>query len=134
MVGNATQSQPWLDESMAEFLTWQFFLDHYGVQEAQSYRAEMQSSWDLLNEELIPVGLPVSGYTSEGYSAIVYGRGPLFILALRDTMGTISFDRFLRDYSLHFQWAIATTSDFKNMAEQDCGCDLSSLFNAWIYP
>jgi len=134
MVGNATQSQPWLDESMAEFLTWQYFLDQYGVQEAQSYRAEMQSSWDLLDEEPIPVGLPVSGYSSDGYSAIVYGRGPLFILALRDAMGTISFDRFLRNYSRHFQWAIATTADFKNMAEQDCGCDLSSLFNAWIYP
>jgi hypothetical protein len=134
LVGNATQDQPWLDESMAQFLTWQYYLDQYGSQAAQACRSEMQSTWDLLNDELIPVGLPVSGYSSEGYSAIVYGRGPLFILALRDKMGTESFDRFLRNYSQQFRWAIATTADFKIWAEQDCGCDLSSLFNAWIYP
>lgn len=134
LVGNATQNQPWLDESMAEFLTWQYYLDRYGSQVAEAYRGEMQSSWDLLNDELIPIGLPVSGYSSEEYSAIVYGRGPLFILALRDKMGTESFDRFLQNYSEQFRWAIATTADFKNLAEQECRCDLSSLFNSWILP
>jgi hypothetical protein len=134
LVGNATQNQPWLDESMAEFLTWQYYLDRYGSQAAEACRSEMQSSWDLLNDELIPIGLPVSGYSSEEYSAIVYGRGPLFILALREKMGMETFDSFLRNYSEQFRWAIASTTDFKNMAELECGCDLSSLFNSWILP
>jgi hypothetical protein len=134
LVGNATQDQPWLDESLAEFVTWQYYLDQHGAQGAQSYRDEMQFAWDMLNDENIPIGLPVSAYTSDGYVAIVYGRGPLFLLALRDQMGQETFDRFLRDYTQHHEWAVATTADFKQTAEQTCACDLTPLFDEWVNP
>ena len=48
LVGNETQRQPWLDESMAEFITWQYYLDVHGQQEAQEYRDEMQATWNLV--------------------------------------------------------------------------------------
>ncbi len=134
LVGNATQDQPWLDESMAEFVTWQYYLDRHGTQAAQSYRDEMQATWDTLNDENIPIGLPVSSYTSDGYVAIVYGRGPFFLLALRDQMGQETFDRFLADYTLRYEWSIATTTDFKQTAEQTCACDLTPLFDEWVNP
>ena len=134
LVGNETQNQPWLDESMAEFLTWQYYLDRYGTSGADSYKQDMQSNWDAINDQTIPIGQPVSVYTFNGYVGIVYGRGPFFLLALRDQIGTATFDRFLRDYVKQYSWNIATTDTFKALAEQDCGCDLTPLFKEWVYP
>jgi len=134
LVGNATQDQPWLDESLAEFVTWQYYLDQHGTQAAQSYRDEMQYTWDMLNDKNIPIGLPVSAYTSDGYVAIIYGRGPFFLLALRDRMGQETFDRFISDYTQRYEWAVATTADFKQVAEQTCACDLTLLFDEWVNP
>ena len=133
LVGNSTQGQPWLDESLAEFVTWQYYLDEYGPQGAQSYRDEMQGTWNILDDQAIPIGQPVSAYTSDGYVAIVYGRGPLFMLALRDQMGTEVFDRFMQDYTRSNEWSIATTTGFEQLAEQDCSCDLTPLFDDWVF-
>ena len=119
---------------MAEFVTWQYYLDQHGLQAAMIYQLEMQSTWDMVNDEKIPIGQPVSAYTSEGYVAIVYGRGPFFLLALRDQMGQETFDRFLADYTLRYEWSIATTNDFKQAAEQTCTCDLTPLFEEWVTP
>jgi hypothetical protein len=134
LVGNATQDQPWLDESLAEFVTWQYYLDEYGSREAQSYREEMLNYWDILSDAKIPIGLPVSGYTSDEYTSIVYGRGLFFMLALRDRMGLDIFDRFMTNYTRQYEWSIATTSGFKQVAEQTCACDLTSLFDQWVNP
>ena len=134
LVGNETQNQPWLDESMAEFLTWQYYLDQHGTSGADNYKQEMQYSWDMVNDATIPIGQPVSAYTSDGYVGIVYGRGPFFLLALRDQMGTATFDQFMRDYVKQYSWNIATTDTFKALAEQDCNCDLTPLFDEWVYP
>jgi hypothetical protein len=134
LVGNDTQDQPWLDESLAEFVTWQYFLDRYGTQEAESYLEEMQGSWDMLDDQKIPIGKPVSAYTSDGYVAIVYGRGPFFFLALRDKIGQAVFDKLMLRYAATFSWDIAATDSFKSLAEEQCKCDLTALFNEWVTP
>jgi hypothetical protein len=133
LVGNDTLDQPWLDESLAEFVTWQYYLDKHGTQGADSYKAEMKGSWDMLQDQNIPIGQPVSAYTSDGYVAIVYGRGPMFMLALRDELGQATFDKFMQDYTQKYEWRISTTDAFKAEAEQVCGCDLTPLFDDWVY-
>ena len=80
------------------------------------------------------MGLPASAYNEREYSSIVYGRGPLFLTALAERMGQAKFDQFLKDYSARFRWGIATTADFKAMANQACGCDLSDLYGQWLDP
>ena len=134
LVGNETQGQPWLDESLAEFVTWQYYLDEHGTTGAQSYREEMQATWDSLNDQKIPIGKPVSAYTSDGYVAIVYGRGPFFFLALRQLVGQEVFDKLMQDYAHTFAWKIATTDSFKQLAERDCACNLTQLFDEWVNP
>jgi len=119
---------------MAEFVTWQYYLDEHGQQGAQEYRDEIQATWDSLNDENIPIGKPVSAYTGQEYVAIVYGRGPFFFLALRQQLGQQAFDNLMHVYTQTFAWKIATSADFKQLAEQQCGCDLTSLFNQWVNP
>jgi aminopeptidase N len=48
-------------------------------------------------------------------------------------MGQDTFDRFMRTYVEHYQWEIATTQGFRQAAEETCACDLSTLFEEWVY-
>ncbi len=134
MVGNETQKQPWLDESLAQFVTCQYYFDKDGTQAEQSCLDSMKARWDSLNDQKIPIGEPVSAYTNNSYGAIIYGRGPLFFQALRQQIGQSTFDSLMHDYATSFAWEIATTDSFKNLAEQHCNCDLSPLFTEWVYP
>jgi hypothetical protein len=134
LVGNDTQDQPWLDESLAEFVTWQYYLDVHGPQGAQEYRDEVEGTWNMLGSQDIPIGQAVSDYSSSGYVSIVYGRGPLFFLALRDEISVTNFDSLMQDYTQAFTWKIATTADFKALAEKHCACDLTHLFDEWVTP
>ncbi|MCK7481702.1 MAG: hypothetical protein M0C28_34440 [Candidatus Moduliflexus flocculans] len=76
----------------------------------------------------------MAGYQGGEYGAIVYGRGALFFVALREEMGTEAFDAFLKDYTASLSWEIATPAYFQSLAEQKCACELDALFEAWVYP
>ena len=134
LVGNETQQQPWLDESLAQFVTCQYYQDKYGTQAEKSCENEMQANWDSIKDQKIPIGKAVSAYTSSEYVAIVYGRGPFFFLALRQQIGQSNFDSLMHDYAKTFAWDIATTDSFKKLAEQHCNCNLTPLFQEWVYP
>lgn len=134
-VGNDQLDEPWLDEAMAQFSTYLYFLDRYGNEGAQAFYDSFTLRWERgAGNADIPVGLPVRSYTGAEYSAIVYGRGPLFFITLQDEMGTEAFSAFLHDYYRTFQWGIVTTESLQALAEQHCGCDLTTLFEAWVYP
>ncbi len=135
LVGNDTLDQPWLDESLAQFATWQYYLDRYGEAAAELYlQADLQSTWDMAENPDTPIGLPVSAYPGYEYASIVYGRGAFFFLALRDMMGVEAFDEFMRAYVQQHTWGISSTEKFKTLAERHCNCDLTSLFDEWVYP
>ena len=77
--------------------------------------------------------LSPSEYEGPEYSAIVYGRGPLFVETLAEKMGQDTFDSFLADYVSQYQWKVATTESFRQLAEAHCACDLGDLFEEWVY-
>ena len=88
---------------------------------------------ELPGATMYHIGLPVKMYGGREYGAIVYGRGPLFIEALADEMGQRTFDEFMRDYSETLKWGISTGDTFRQLAEQHCQCDLTVLFEEWVY-
>lgn len=132
LVGNDQANQPWLDEALTQYVTGLYFLDQYGQSGWEGYRATWLSRWQRVDQQEIPIGLPAGDYVGREYSAIVYGRGPLFIEALAEQMGQETFDAFLRDYSRANAWQIGTAAGFKQLAEQHCPCDLTALFNQWV--
>jgi aminopeptidase N len=97
------------------------------------YRGSWVSRWERVSRKPIPIGLPAGSYEGQEYTAIVYGRGPLFIGALEQKMGQDSFDQFLRDYYQSHKWEIGTAAAFKQSAEKQCQCDLTPLFDEWVY-
>lgn len=134
VVGNDQIDEPWLDESLTQYATLQYWKDVYGQATYLAARRIMKGRWDQIADADIPIGLPVAAYDLASYSGIIYGRGALFFETLAQTMGEDTFDAFLRDYYQTFKWDIVTTVEFETLAEQDCQCDLSTLFQTWVFP
>ncbi|MCE5209080.1 MAG: M1 family metallopeptidase [Chloroflexi bacterium] len=132
-VGNDQSDMPWLDESLVQYITGLYFLDRYGTEGYEGYKSSWDSRWKKVDYQEMPIGLPSSAYNETEYSAVVYGRGPYFFEKLSDVMGEDAFGEFLRDYYNRYHWQIAETEDLKRVAEQYCGCDLTGLFEDWVY-
>jgi hypothetical protein len=133
LVGNDQANEPWLDEAVTQYVTGLYYLDTYGQQGWDGNRASWLSRWDRVNRQAIPIGLPAGDYQGREYGAIVYGCGPLFVEALAKRMGQSTFDAFMRDYCQSNKWGIASTASFKLLAEKHCQCDLTPLFEEWVY-
>ena len=132
LVGNDQLDEPWLDEALTSYSTYRYYVDQYGQQGADGFFENFNDRWNRVEKAEIPIGMPVEAYDPTEYSAIVYGRGPIFLRELEETMGRETFDAFLRDYVGQFRWRIADPEAFRALAEQHCGCDLGPLFTEWV--
>ncbi len=134
LVGSDQLNEPWLDEAVTQYATALYYLDAYGRSGEEGYIESWYARWDRVNREEIPIGLPVAAYDStNSYSPIVYGRGPIFLSKLSDKLGEEKFNTFLKKYVEIYSWNIANTGRFKELAEESCGCKLTSLFKEWVF-
>ena len=134
LVGNDQLDEPWLDESLTQFVTWEYFANQYGAGGANGFESSLRGRWARVDDQAIPIGMPVADYEGAAYSAIIYGRGALFFDALREEMGKEDFDAFLKDYVASNSWGIGTGENMKELAENHCGCNLTSLYEEWVNP
>lgn len=132
-VGNNQQDHPWLDEALAQYLTYLYFQETYGPEVARNYAQDWQRRWDMVAAQPIPVGLPVEEYSGVEYSAIVYGRGPLFYLELEQELGQEVLLAGLREFYAAQLWETGETVEMRASLEAACACDLSDYFEEWIY-
>jgi len=134
LVGNDQVNAPWLDEALAEFSTLLYYEDRYGEAEAslieegwrQSYEAVVAAGKDG------PAGLPVDAYSPELYGPLVYRKGALFLVALREAMGDDAFEAMLRQYLAQHRYGLATPEDFRTLVEGRGGAAAGALYEAWI--
>jgi aminopeptidase N len=134
VVGNDQVNHPWLDEATAQYATYLYYADVYGEEGAKGFEDSLQSRWERVDRAEIPIGLPVAAYDGKEYGAIVYGRGPLFLLELRKQIGAQKMAELLQRHYRETAWGIATPESFQALAEEVAGVDLDTLFDAWIYP
>ena len=134
LVGNDQLDEPWLDESLTQFVTWQYYANQYGSGGADGFEGALRGRWSRVDSELIPIGMPVAKYEGASYSAIIYGRGAFFFEALRDEIGEKDFNAFMKDYVVSNSWGIGTGENMKELAEEHCGCDLTELYEEWVLP
>lgn len=134
LVGDDQLDDPWLDEALTQFATLQYYADEYGPSGESGFRNSLEARWDGVNRAEIPIGLPVAKYSGQEYGAIVYGRGPLFFVALQERMGQEVFDAFIREYTETLSWEIATPEALQSLAEKHCACELDDIFKEWVYP
>ena len=133
LVGNDQLDEPWLDESLTQFVTWQYYAAQHGRNGEIGFKESLAGRWARVYEN-IPIGMPVAEYEGATYSAIIYGRGAFFFEALRDKMGKKNFEAFMKDYVDSNSWGIGTGESMKALAEEHCNCSLTGLFDAWVTP
>lgn len=134
VVGNDQVNDPWMDEAFAQYSAYLYYAKQYGEPGAQGYADAMKRRWQSGPHSDMPIGLPVADYQGAEYGQIVYGRGPLFFLALHDRIGEKAMTEFQRRYYTENRWRIATPAEFKKLAEEVSGQDLTDLFKEWVYP
>jgi hypothetical protein len=132
LVGNDQVSEPWLDESLTQYLTLRYFLQRHGVEGYRDFRESLLSRWDEVDRRKRAIGLPVAAYGMNEYGAIVYGLGPLVIEWLAGLMGRPAFDEFLRDYVERNRFALVRGAEFTALAEVACECVLDEFFESWV--
>ena len=130
-VMNDQIEEPWLDEGLAQYLTYVYYLDTYGTKAADQIRAIFERYWARAGKQPIPIGMSADDYDEVEYAAIIYGRAPLFILELERRMGEEVFSRFLADYVNKYRWKTVNSQQFQTLAQETCGCELTDLFNEW---
>jgi len=132
LVGSDQLGEPWLDESLTQFVTLQYYSDSYGSSAAAGFEQSLYERWARVDDAKIPIGLPVSAYQGKEYGAIVYGRGGLFFEKLEEQIGQTEFDKFMKSYVQTYNWDIATSDGMEALAQKECGCDLTGLWMEWV--
>jgi len=134
VVGNDQINSPWLDEALTQYSTSFYYRKAYGPEAVANLLDSFRARWSRTNYQEKPIGLPVSAYPDHEYSAIVYGRGPLFFMALRDRIGADRMTTLLRRYYAEYAWRIVAPADFRRLAEEVAGEKLDDLWARWIEP
>ncbi|MBN1837128.1 MAG: M1 family metallopeptidase [Spirochaetales bacterium] len=131
-VGNDQLEEPWIDESLAQYASWLYYRDRRDEAGARGVFREFEERWELVDRAPIPIGRPVGAYTPREYSAIIYGRAPLFLHALSLHMGQERFDGFLARLAERYEWRLIDGEELRQLAEETCAFDLAPLWREWV--
>ena len=123
LVSNATWRDFWLNEGFTVYVENRIQEAVFGreraemeatleVQELEAELARLKPRDQVLHVEL-------SGRDpDEGFTAVPYIKGMLFLLSLETVAGRPAFDAFLRSYFDHFAFQSITTEDFLQYLEE----------------
>ncbi|MEJ5200101.1 MAG: M1 family metallopeptidase, partial [Anaerolineae bacterium] len=120
-VGSDQTLNPWLDEGLAEWTMYAYYLARYGYLAAERLREQRWQApvrYAVQTNTDRPIGLPVKAYGREDYERTVYAKGALFFATLRDEIGAEAFQKLLREYLTRYRWRIATPQDFQALANE----------------
>jgi hypothetical protein len=135
LTGNDQVNEPWVDESLVQYLTLIYYEDAYGARAGQQIlRGEFQNQYQKAKERGRDkaANLPVAAYTETQYDEIVYGKAPLFFDAIRKKMGDALFFQFLKTYFARYRYKIATGDALLRTAESVYGASLRAEYDQWI--
>ena len=140
VVGNDQVLEPWLDESLTDYLTRLYFYDRYGEKQGRAYEElYVTQLYDLLQRRCQisdandGVGQPTTAFTDEvAYSAVVYTRGTQMLCALEKEVGRDQMRAFLSDYVRTFAGQRVSGAQFKEHLNAFVGRDLSAFLQDWL--
>ena len=132
LVGNDQQDEPWLDEALVQYSTALYYELAIGWDRAvqEVFEANYQPIAGTDEDDLI--SRPVAAYTDSNYGSVVYMKGPLFFHALRQEVGDDAFWTILQTYFETYRYQVASGADFRTLAQEVSGQDLSELYQEWL--
>jgi aminopeptidase N len=137
--GNAVTENNWNDIWLSEGFATYFTLLYTEHAEGRDAFAEglRRSRATVLSEETSLPNAPVvhvnlDDALREPTNTLVYQKGAWILHMLRETVGTETFWRGIRDYYRRHMNATASTDDFRQVMEQTSGQDLAWFFRQWL--
>jgi aminopeptidase N len=123
LVGNDQLTQPWLDESPAEYSAFLYY-ERYLPEDTDWW-------WFYAVDQWAPTGkidsLVYEFRDNREYFDAVYRRGAQFMRDLRATMGDPAFFGFLKEYQRRYIYQLATSRDFFSLVQEYTTADLIPL-------
>jgi len=124
-VGNDQQTEPWLDEALADFSARHLM----GIGENQCSTRPVDSevfAWEA--------GATAGGdWTScDGYFHAVFYRGTEFLTAVRGAMGDDAFFAALRGWVDRHRHGFATGAELLRHLQREADADLQPIFDAYL--
>jgi aminopeptidase N len=119
----------WLNEGFASYSEALYFEHRDGKAAYRNYMRSMDYSY------FGSVFVRDTTSVSSIFNGTVYDKGAWVLHTLRYVIGDSTFFRLLRAYVAdpRYRFGTATTTDFKNLAEQVSGKELDWFFEQWIY-
>ena len=147
MLGNDERAEAWLDEGFAQYMTFWYAEAHYGP---YGKLGERMFPWSLFPRYTMWEGLakPVvkaerTGYAERistpvqefknGYDVGPYIKAPLFLRALRYTLGDSTFEKSLRTYFDQWKFRHVDEEAFRSVCEEVSGVQLDDMFKEWLH-
>ena len=123
----ASWSDIWLNESLAEYMAWQWIRQSRG-------EAAYQSLLD--SAAVAPAPKPIVPADPADFASLfgnaTFQRGPAVLVLLEHQLGTRTFQRALRRYVARHAGGTVRTDDFQRALEQASGRSLGAFFEQWI--
>jgi hypothetical protein len=135
MVGNDQLDEPWLDESLTNYSMFIYYQDQVGANQAAGVKEQaFERPYHMAQAEGRDraVAGPVASFSVQNYSAIVYGKGPLFFDAVRQRVGDQAFFTALQTYLQAHLYGIAYPPDLVSAFTQSSGQSIDDLYDFWI--
>ncbi len=130
LVGNDIYQDPWLDEALAQYTTFVVMQQWDGAASANDY---FSTEIAALGQRSRYSLRPAKAYPNwSSYYASVYGKGGLFIAALRQQVGAAAFFAGLRQYVERNRYNVAHPDDLRRALEDASGQKLTKLFAQWL--
>lgn len=129
--------EPWLDEGFTEFASGEALDEMFGA--GGSFIAAGPFSLGMRGLErfayLAGPHTPMYGkaWELDNYQAAAYSKPALALTTLKGLLGTETFDRVMATYAERYRFRHPTTADFRAVAEEVSGRDLSFFFDQVVY-
>lgn len=135
LVGSDPWKHPWLDEALAEYSTYDYYrLAHGNEAAGELIDKRWQAAYDYavtLSGDTA-IDHPAESFQEVSYMPLVYGKGALFLDALRREVGDEAYLGILRVYFAEEKYGIATPQTFLAVASRVAGRDLNPLAEKWL--
>ncbi|MGY4706314.1 M1 family metallopeptidase [Candidatus Bipolaricaulota sp. J31] len=156
-IGVDFDSENWLSEAFAQYLSISWFEDTYGAEGGNTFITELKGLGEEMAEKMLGfvnlrehlVELPylrtvfmgfdeavVKPYREVRYHNVdhvrIYDKGYLVVRALAHYLGEETFQRGLREVHGRFAGGELTVEEFRRTLEEVSGTDLAGFFSTWV--
>jgi hypothetical protein len=140
-LANDERAEAWLDEGLTQFQTFWYTEERYGPQGRPGRTSGKRTFWEGLAKPIIDlhrigyaerIATPVHEFRN-GYNRMVYVKAPLFLNALRYTVGEETFRKCLSTFFDRWKFKHVDEYAFLTVCEEVSGMDLAEIFKQWLH-